>query len=302
MDRRLVKILPLLLVLPLLVGWPSVNIGMGSSAGGGGGGGGSSCTSPDNFLSSPAAAHLYFWQDGSWAVSGDPDDEASGTDQALETSSGLTEAGDLSSADLPAGTPGSHVAVDMDGSTETAYTAANTVGFIVGSDFGDYTVCEWVKLSELDAGTDHLTFWSYGQADDGWLGFLTDGTVTANSPGASALTTSSGAVSTGGWRHVCVVGDGAGLGDATRRIYVDGTQVATDVAATLNLYYNGTVTDNQGINAVHASLNHQFAIWHSALTTTQIQELGCCGINGEADPSQREGIIGGAGGSTCSGF
>lgn len=287
----------------LLGGWPSTSIGGGGTGGGTGGGGSSACASPPDFLNgSPAAAHLYFWNDTSWAAAGDPDDEASGTDRALETSSGLTEADDLSSADLPAGTPSFYTAVDMDGSSETAHTAANTVGFITAVDFGDYTACVWVKNSELDAGTDHITFWSYGQSDDGWIGFQTDGTVNANSPGASTLSSSAGTISTGAWRHVCLVADGGNDGTALRRIYVDGTQVAADSGAVLNLYFNGTVTANMGIDAVHASKNHAFAIWHSALSATQVQQLGCCGVNGEADPTAREAIIGGPGGSTCSGF
>jgi hypothetical protein len=267
--------------------WPSPGPGHAAYSAPGGGG---ACSTPTDF--SATAVHLYFWQDSSWTTAGDPDDEAGAT--PLEDSANLTEA-DLTTADLPAGTPtaSTYVAVDMDGSTEEAHTITATEGFIVASDFGDYTSCAWVKLSEFDAGVDHITFYSHGQSDDGWIGYNSDGSVQANSPGASALTSTAGDVSTGSWHHVCLTSDGDGGGTNVRRIYVNGSEVAADGGATLNLYYDGTASTPQGINAVHASLNHGWGIWHSALSAADIKTMACCGLGGEVDDlSARETLTG----------
>lgn len=272
----------------------------------GGGGGGASCSSPADFINgSPAAAHLYFFTDTSWTAGGVPDDEASGTDIALSGSTGLTEAGDLSSADLPAGTFGSGTAVDLDGTSEAAYTNAAPTGWAVSANNGDHTAVFWVKLGALST-TDDLFAYAHGASDDGWVATASDGHIQYATPDDSShLDSGSGALTASAWRMVAVVtdNDGSANGSDSRTIYVDGEIVAGPTADIDNAAQTPSSGYLNGFKPAGVTYKvHQLALFHSALTQTQIREIGCCGMNGETNPTDREGIIGGSGGSTCSGF
>lgn len=257
-----------------------------------GGGGGDSCATPTNFLSSPAAAHLYFWQDNSWAVAGDPDDEASGTDQALETSANLTDSGDLSNSNLPAGlaTGGSYIALDMDGSTETAKTNANTIGFHVSGNDGPFTVCHWTRHASAFGGGDLWSLWDNdsGFEDDAFWYYDPDGSIHTNTSGGTGLNSTTGLTATATWQFGCFATSG-GAGTATRAVYLDTTSVANDSSA---FAYNRSGTTNQhGLNVSTALLIHAWGIWHSELSAADIKTMACCGINGEVTNKTARGTL-----------
>lgn len=304
---RAALLLALLALIPALGGWPATTLGGGGTGGGTvGGGGGSVCSAPNDFVNgSPAAAHLYFYSDSSWATGGAPDDEANGTDVALTSSTGLTEAGDLSSADVPAGTFGAGVAIDLDGTSESAYVGGSTSGWSVAANNGDHTAAFWVKLGALST-TDDLLSYANGSSDDGWVATGSDGHVQyATADDTAHLNSGTGALTSGDWRFVAVVtdNDGSANGSDARTIYVDGEIVAGPT----NNIDNAALTPSGiyflGFKPAGVTYKvHGFTLFHSALTQAEIRELGCCGINGDANPTQREGIIGGAGGSTCAAF
>lgn len=305
--RKLAGLLAILFLLPVLVGWPSSSLGGGGTGGGtGGGGGGSACSAPNDFVNgSPAAAHLYFYSDSSWASAGDPDDEANGTDLTLSASTNLTEAGDISSADLPTGSFGSAVAIDLDGSTENAYAVPGSANWSVNANNGDHTAAFWVKASSLST-TDDLFAYAHGSSDDGWVAIASDGHVQyATADDSVHLNSGTGVITANNWHFVTVVtdNDGAANGNDSRTIYVDGVAVAGPT----NDIDNAAATPNGayvlGFKPAGVTYKiHGLTLFHSALTQSEVQELGCCGINGDANPSQREDIIGGSGGTTCAGF
>lgn len=304
---RRILLAGLLALLPFIGGWPSnMAGGTGGGTGGGGGGGGSACSAPNDFINgTPAAAHLYFYSDSSWASAGDPDDEANGTDLALANSTNLTEAGDISSADLPTGSFGSAVAVDLDGSTENAYAVAGSANWSVNANNGDHTAAFWVKASSLST-TDDLLAYAHGSADDGWVSIASDGHVQyATADDSAHLNSGTGVVTANNWHFVTVVtdNDGAANGNDARTIYVDGVAVAGPTNNIDNAAATPSGAFVLGFKPAGVTYKiHGFTLFHSALTQAEVQELGCCGINGDANPSLREGIIGGSGGTTCAGF
>lgn len=259
--------------------------------GGGAGGGGTACLSPTNFAAS--AAHLYFWQDNSWTAAGDPDDEGGGTDQALEVSANLTDSGDLSSSDLPAGTPtgSTYYALDLNGTDETAKTDLNEPGFMVAANYGDSTLAFWVKEPTLGGSAD---FWTnHGTTDDdGWVYIASDGHISFGTPyNASGLESAAGDITASAWHHIAVVDDGDGAGNSTKRIYVDGALVAGPTSD-LSLIDSGGVSP-MGFNASDPALVHAAGIWHSALSAAEVKTMACCGINGDVgDLSARETLTG----------
>lgn len=293
--RRLV----ILLLAPLLMA-QDYNVPFRPRAAGGGGG---TCASPDNFLAS--TAHLYFHADNSWAVAGDPDDEGSGTDQALETSTNLTEGDDLvaCTTGCPAGTPTTNYRVVLTG----AETAISATHIFKASQFGDWTACAWVKPittenNDLWGSSDNgSSLWMYAYAlisTDGRAGFHED-------PG-SLLETGASQIANGTWVLFCqrLDANGATGGTQNRSILINGAlqAVPTDLDAETDMTPSegaGLRVDSQSFDADIDFEAMDFVIFHSALSDAQINELCCCGLNGEANPTDREAVCGG---TACSTF
>lgn len=259
------------------------------------------CASPTNFLA--AARHTYFFKDSSWAVAGDPDDEAGGTDQALETSTDLTEGDDLVTTGLPPGSPSGAVKVILD-STEIATSASDLTH---SSDRADYQVVKWINRN---GGTDGEIY----RADNGGFDFFIiyiDGSdqvvfATALGTGPGNDTDCVGTATlpnTTDWHQVLVHSNNEGTGAADDvEIWVDGVQAAN--CSQVDDAFAGMPQGARFGGGTRETYDmHELMMFGpTLLTTTEIMELCCCGADGTADPSAREAICGGAGGSSCSGF
>ncbi len=273
--------------------------------------GGSACSAPDNFITS--TAHLYFHADTDWVDDADPDDEGSGTDQALEHTSGVAE-GDLvdCAAGCAPGTPTGIVRLALTG-TEYAVTASG-VNIFKGAQFGDATACAWLNVTSVDFdgvwGVDDGGAYNYklnidqndADADGSVMYAAFDGSGIANQ------STADGLVADATWAFVCTSIDGNGGADGTqnRRIYVNGALVAgptdTDDESDTAVTYSGlrVRVPSFGAGTDMEFEVSQFATWHSRLTDAEINEMFCCGMNGEANPTDRESIS--AGDTSCSSF
>lgn len=253
----------------------------------GGGGGGSACATPTNFQSS--AAHLYFWQDNDWATNTIPDDEAGS--QTLETSANLDESTDLSNASMPSGMPsgGAYYKLLMDGSTETAATSADTVGFVVSTGDGPYTVCQWTYHVSAFGGNDLWDLWDNlsGFEAPNSLAFITDGSLTYQTSISHSLSSSTGLTSTGTWQHTCTTTSGGG--SASKAIYLDGTSVASTTG--VNAYAGAGTANDHIMNISTEVYVHAWGIWHSEMSAADVKTMACCGINGEVTDKTARGTL-----------
>jgi len=277
--------------------WPTPGPGRAPS------GGGSACVSPDNLLAS--TAHLYIFADNSWVDAADPDDEGFGTDVALNFTGGVNQSDLVNcTTGCPAGSPTTtQFRLPL---TSADFAVWNGGNLFKASQFGDNTVCAWLKPTGVDfdgtIGGSDTSNQDYNIALD-LNGVNGEGLVRYAAFDGGDIDTANNQVSTNVWAHICTTLDanGAVNGTQTRNIFVNGVSAITPVDAddeSPDISVSG-LRARVAMFGAGSDLEFevtQFAIWHSVLSAAQIHELCCCGINGEANPSTRDAICGGA---TC---
>jgi hypothetical protein len=251
-----------------------------------------------DFNSSPAAAHLYFWQDNSWGTPSAPDDEASGTDIILGGSTNLTVADDLSNTNVPAGTPSgsTYYGLSLNGTDESAHATGTLVNWGAGADNGDHTTMYWVKMAAVGPASDSY-IGGHGASIQAYQYVQANGSVRWFTPGGSNLDSSAGDITTNTWKLIALVADnnGSAGADDVLRIYVGGVQVASRLTGGIDNVAGTQSNNDEGWpNSGTATEIHAAGVWHSALTEAQIREYGCCGVNGEANPTNRDALMGAA--------
>jgi len=285
----------LLLLSPFLLGQDYIVLFRPRAAGGGP----TACTSPDNFITS--AAHLYMHVDTDWPTNTAPQDEAGTTDLTFNTGVNETDLVSCSSG-CAVGTPSTVYRLPLTG---TDYAGRASVNLFKSTQYGDSTTCGWVKITS----TDFDGIWGVREASTSNRmvlsvdldGVASDGLVRYTAVPGGNLDTADGLVTASTWALLCQVLDangGAG-GTQNRSIYVNGvsaagpTDVDDEVSTTVNHSGLRDEVPNSGAAADHEFEVYQFAVWHSVLTADQINELCCCGMNGEANPSDRDSLCGG---------
>lgn len=259
------------------------------------------CTGATNYRDQ--ALHVYFSQDGSWATGGDPEDEcdqlgASCTTQDLEASVSVTEAGNLSSADLPAGTTlsGANAIALTEASSDQAITATT---FLMPRDNADWTWVCWLRVTSTTGAMD-----VYHSIDS----FVTDRrfiyvdmdsnevclvrtSVFGNN--TSNLCTTTDGMPDNVWRFVGITSDNDGAEDGTdtgRICFSDGTGEldcsATDVGPDNSGGSGFTLTTEGWRESGDADFKaYECAIFPTPLSQSALCEIMTCGLDGTGTTS-----------------